>query len=99
MRLSRFQDQPASRMTDSRHSALRIRVPMLSNTSVKRRNAERSESNTRTSIGTRSFHMLWRTIENKADPRSPHPESQMPLCGRADSREEISAGAGVGDFG
>src|ERR1051326_2283966 len=89
IRLSRFHDQPASFITESRHSPLSNRTPTLSNISRGRLNASHSDNNTRQIIGASTFHILALTRAKIACPRSSHPESQTWSRGNSDSRAEL----------
>ena len=66
IRFSRFQDHPASRMTESRQAPLSSITRMLNETSRHARNASKSESKTNEIIGTISFHMFFFTLEKMA---------------------------------
>src|SRR5947207_1269659 len=96
IRFSRFQDQLASRITASKQSPLRSNTVTLSRTSGQRRNARHSDSSTRETIGTSSFHMLFFTLEKIAEPSNSQPESQTSWAGNSDSRtarRELVSGA------
>src|SRR2546422_5989046 len=96
IRLSRFHDQPASRMTVSRQSPLSSNTPRLNKTSSQRRNASHKDRSTRQIIGARTFHMFALTLEKIALPSNSQPESQTSSCGNAASRRERAEAVAVG---
>src|SRR5581483_4837194 len=86
IKLSRFQDQPANRITTSKQSPLNTSTARLSRISGGRRKASQSERSTKNTIGATTFHMLALTREKIARPSSSQPESQTSWRGNCDSR-------------
>src|SRR5437667_1147573 len=80
IKLSKFQDQPASFITESRHKPLSKSTPRLNNISRQRRNASHRDSSTRRIIGASTFHILALTREKMASPSNSQPETQT--CSR-----------------
>src|SRR6266849_5195906 len=85
IKLSRFQDQWANRITVSKQTPLSSRTARLKRTSFQRRNANNSERRTSEIIGTSSFHMFFFTLQKIALPSSSQPDNQTFCRGNSDS--------------
>src|SRR5579859_6129975 len=83
IKLSRFQDHPARRMTLNRHNPLRHNTATLSPISQALPKAKNKDSSTSEIIGTRTFQKLAFTRPKIELPSNSQPESQTPLWGRS----------------
>src|SRR3974390_153395 len=83
IRLSKFQDQCATRITVKRTNPLRNNTVRLRTISRGRRNASQSESITNTTIGATTFHMFALTREKIAPPSNCHPDNKTFSCAKS----------------
>src|SRR5262249_37489017 len=89
IKLSKFQDHPASFMIASRHNPLSSNTPRLNRISRQCRNASHKDINTRQIIGASTFHIFAFTREKMASPSSSQPESQTFSRGNSDWSAEF----------
>src|SRR3954451_13956968 len=88
IKLSRFQDQPARRMTLSKQIPLKARTPILRRISVGRRNASQRESNTSSTMGRTTFQRFCCTRFKMEEPSNSHPERMRLSTGRLSDKRE-----------